>query len=85
MPHYRLIPFIPDKAFNNRKILKKSTIDVPCFVVCYFMSIQFCNHLDGEERADCFAWFVFLVSCGCCVTLPSCAMGLSAVCDCGVS
>ena len=22
----------------------------------------YCNHLDGEERADCFAKFVFLVS-----------------------
>ena len=45
----------------------------------------FCNHLDGEERAGCFAWFVFLASCGCCVALPRDAMGLSAVCDCGIS
>ena len=33
-----------------------------CFVVCYFMSILVLNHLDGEERAGCFAYFVFLVS-----------------------
>ena len=26
-----------------------------CFVVRYFKSILFCNHLDGEERAGCFA------------------------------
>ena len=25
------------------------------FVVRYFMSFLFCNHLDGEERAGCFA------------------------------
>ena len=25
------------------------------FVVRYFMSILHCNHLDGEERAGCFA------------------------------
>ena len=29
--------------------------------------------------------FVFLVSCDCCVALPGGAMGLSAVCDCGIS
>ena len=31
-----------------------------------------------------FALFVFLVSCDCCVTLLHDAMGLSAVCDCGI-
>ena len=25
------------------------------FVVCYFMSILVCNHLDGKERANRFA------------------------------
>ena len=30
------------------------------------------------------AWFVFLVSRDCCVALPRSAMGLSAVCDCGM-
>ena len=49
------------------------------------MSILFFNHLDGEEGADCFAWFVFLVSCDCCVAIPRSAIGLSAVCDCGIS
>ena len=38
-----------------------------------------------EERAGCFAWFVFLVSRYCCVALLRGAMGLSAVCDCGIS
>ena len=32
-----------------------------------------------------FAQFVFLVSCDCCVALPRGAMGLPAVCDCGIS
>ena len=52
------------------------------FVMRYFVSILFCNHLDGEERAGCFASFVFLVSRGCCVALSHDATGLSAVCDC---
>ena len=39
----------------------------------------FCNYLDGEERAGCFALFVFLVSRDCCVALPHDATGLSAV------
>ena len=33
--------------------------------------------------AGCFAWFVFLVSCGGLAALPRGSMGLSAVCDCG--
>ena len=47
-----------------------------CVALCPFW---FCSHLDGKERAGCFALFVFLVSCGCFVALPHDAMGLSAV------
>ena len=32
---------------------------------------EFCNHLDGKERAGCFSLFVFLVSRDCCVALPN--------------
>ena len=46
---------------------------------------QFFKHLDGTERAGCFALFVFMISRDCCVALPRGAMGLSAVCDCGIS
>ena len=42
------------------------------------------SHLDWEERVGCFALFVFLVSRDCCVALPRGAMGLSAVCACGI-
>ena len=47
----------------------------------------FCNHLDEEERAGCFAVIVFRISCYCkCpVSLPLGAVGWSAVCDCGIS
>ena len=41
--------------------------------------------LMGEERAGCFALFVFLVSRDCRVALPHDATGLSAVCDCVIS
>ena len=48
--------------------------------------VLFCNHLVGEERAGCFANFVFLVSRYGCVAFPRGAIGLSAaVCDCGIS
>ena len=60
------------------------SVIVLCFVVRNFMSILVCNHLDGEERTGCFAWFVLLVSRDCCVTLPRGAMSLSAVCDSGI-
>ena len=50
----------------------------------YFVSnISFA--IDGDERAGCFAVFVFLVSRDCCVALPREATGLSAVCDRGIS
>ena len=45
---------------------------------------KFCNNLDMEERVDCFALFVFLTSRDCGVALSRGAMGLSAVCDCGI-
>ena len=55
------------------------------FVECIDVHTHFCNHLDLEERAGCFSMFVFLVFCDCCVTLPPSDMGLSAVCDSGIS
>ena len=59
------------------------SVYVPCLIVQYFVS----NHLDREKRVDCFALIVFLMfSCGCCccVALRHDAMGVSAVCDCGI-
>ena len=53
------------------------SVIVICFVVRYFVSILGCNHLDGEENAGCFAYFVFLVSGDCCVALPRGVIGLS--------
>ena len=43
------------------------------------------HHLVREDGAGCFAWFVFLVPRGGWAVLPHGAMGLSAVCDCGIS
>ena len=58
-----------------------------CFVIQYFVSVQFCNHLDVEERAGCFALTVFRMFCDsqCFVALPHGALGWSAVCNCGIS
>ena len=45
----------------------------------------FCNHLEEEEKAGCFAIFVLQMYCyyKCSVTLPQGVVGLSAVSDCG--
>ena len=53
-----------------------------CFVIQYFMFFNFCNHLDGEERAGCFTLIVFLMSCDCkcSAALPHGTMGWSEVC-----
>ena len=52
-----------------------------------FVSFLVFNHLyeRDRERAVCSTLFAFLVSCDCYVALSHEAMGLSAVCDCGIS
>ena len=60
---------------------RSSSRPICALLLCPFL---FCNNLDGEERAGCFALFVFLVSRDCCVARPHDAMGLYAVCDCGI-
>ena len=63
------------------------SVVVLCFVYVTLCPFWFCSHLDGEESAGCFAWFVFLVSRDCCVTFPRGFMGFmgfSAVCDFGI-
>ena len=59
------------------------------FFLCIYRETLFAvfltlTHLVKIERPIC-AYFVFLVSRDCCVALPRGAMGLSAVCDCGIS
>ena len=39
----------------------------------------------GGGGASCIAWFVSVVSRGGWVALPRGALGLAAVCDCGIS
>ena len=71
--------FVCCKVVTRLLLQLWDSVIVLCFVVRYFVSILVCNHLDGEERAGCFALFVFLVARDCCVALPHDAMGLSAV------
>ena len=58
---------------------------VLCWLLFWY-ALRYCNHLDVEERAGCFAFIVFLISCYCkCpVALPHGAVGWSAVCECGI-
>ena len=57
----------------------------------YFASILFsqiiCNHLEEEQKAGCFAVIVLQMFCyyNCSLVLPYGAVGLSAVCNCGIS
>ena len=46
----------------------------------YFVSFYFCNHLNEEEKAGCFAFIVFQMycHCKCSVSLPNGALGWSA-------
>ena len=57
---------------------------VLCFVVRYFMSILVLQSICWG-RESWLLCFVFLVSRGGGVALPRGAMGLSVVCDCGIS
>ena len=54
-----------------------------CALLCVHSSFAIISM--GEERAGCFALFVFLVSHDCCVALPHDTTSLSAECDCGIS
>ena len=59
------------------------SVIVLCFAMRYFMSILVLqSSLCGRE-----SWLLCLVCLpgDCCVALPCGAMGLSAVCDCGIS
>ena len=51
-----------------------------CITLCPFW---FCNHLEEEEKAGCFAIIVLHMYCS--VALPHGAVGWSAVCHCGIS
>ena len=55
-----------------------------CITLCPF---SFCNHLDEEVKAGCFAFIFLQMYCyfRCSVALPHGAVGRSAFCDCGIS
>ena len=58
-----------------------------CFVMQYLVSILVLQSLAEEDRHGCLTLIVLLMSCACycCVSLPYCAVGLSAVSDCVIS
>ena len=55
-----------------------------CCMLLYVHS-SFAIILMGKRELVALLSFIFLVSCDGCVALPHGAMGLSAVCDCGIS
>ena len=58
-----------------------------CFGMHYFVAFLVLQSCDEEEKANCFAIIVSLMSCDCycSVSLPHAAVGWSAVCDCDIS
>ena len=72
-----LLVVAPILGFLNRSMFY-------CALLCVHSSYATIL-MEREERAGCFALFVFLVSRNCCVALPHGATGLSAFCDCGIS
>ena len=54
---------------------------------CCVIGSAMVQYLDEEERAGCFDFTVFRMSCYCNwpVALPYGAVGGSTVCDCGIS
>ena len=62
----------------------------PVFVVAWYALLYIHSSFAiilTRKRAGCFALIVFQMSCycKCSVALPHCAMGWSAVCNCGIS
>ena len=61
--------------------------DCICSLFCcalLYVHSSFAIILMGKREGGGAGCFVFLVSRDCCVALPRDAMGLSAVCDCGI-
>ena len=57
------------------------------FLCTTIIPFLFCNHLEEEEKAGCFAFIVLKMYCyyKCSVAFPHSAVGWSAVCNCGIS
>ena len=53
-----------------------------CALLCVHSSFA---NISMVKKASCFALFIFPVSHDCCVALLHDAIGLSAVCNCGIS
>ena len=68
---------VKDLHENIKKYIKEQVTEI-------HEKIKKCKDFK-EERDGCFAWFAFLMSQDGRVALPRHAMGLSAVCDCGIS
>ena len=78
---------VPSKAVGLFYIICWGSFFGLRFVMHNYMCFLVPNRHGEEERAGCFAIFVFLMSCDCkCfVALPHGAAGWSAVSDCGIS
>ena len=62
-----------------------SPILVVCNCIMFCCTLLYVHSNFSIILMGCFTWFVFLVSRDCCVALPRGAIGLSEVCDCGIS
>ena len=78
---------VVDLLFIVAPIVYGGSVFGPRFVIQYFVSVEFCNHLEGEGRTGCLILTVFLMShdSQCSVALPHGGVGWSGVCDFGTS
>ena len=79
----------------NKTIKENTNLSLFCLVLPFckamkqgsiYSKFPFCNHLEEEEKAGCFAIVVLQMYCyyKCFVALPHGVVGWSAVCDCGI-
>ena len=75
----------PNSGFCLLLLPLWESVIVLCFVVRYFISILVLQSSWWGRESWLLYLFVFLVSHDRCGALPHVAMGLSAVCDCGIT
>ena len=61
-----------------------SSVNLDNYIALLSSRLTFSSLYQRREKAGCFALFVFLRSCDCCVALPHDVTGLPGVCDCGI-
>ena len=76
---------VVDLLFNVLSIICGSSVFVFVLLYITLCPVKFCNHLEKEEKAGCFAIIVLQIYFYYKCSVAHHAVGWSAVCDCGIS